>query len=143
MTFGGQISLIHIKGKSTWHPLRSARRLSDVSAEASPLTAGYSTSRPDRRESGVYILKACDHIVDSTAINRSTQPALPRCEYIASNNQMDGPKLSSYVKFENKFDDARNIMKSDAALYELLKPYLFENLHDVVSHSKSDIWYLD
>ena len=53
---------------------------------------------------------------------------------------MDGPKLSSYANFENKFDDvARNIMKSDAALYELLKPYLFENLHDVVSHSKSDI----
>ena len=89
-------------------------------------------------------MKACDHIADSSAINRSTQSAPPRFEYIASNNQMDGPKLSSYVNFENRFDDvARNIMKSDAALYELLKPYLFENLHDVLSHSKSDIWYLD
>lgn len=39
---------------------------------------------------------------------------------------MDGPKLGSYVKFENKFDDVRNIMKSDAALYELLKPYLLK-----------------
>lgn len=88
-------------------------------------------------------MKACDHIADSSAINRSTQSALPRSEQIASNNQMDGPKLGSNVKFENKFDDVRNIMKSDAALYELLKPYLFENLHDVLSHSKSDIWYLD